>query len=257
MEVVHALERYEPLYVSVTYGAGGSTRERTSNTLSWIQEETALTVMSHLTCIGAGRETMDGILRDYRSRGIENILALRGDPPRNEADFDTTRGEFVYAKDLVEFIKGYGSFSVAVAAYPEGHFESPSLEKDMEYTKMKVDAGADFVITQMFFDNGYFYDFMDRADKIGIKVPVLPGMMPVTDCGKIVEFANFCNATVPKKLRDAMAPYLDSPGDMRKIGVDFAIEQCRDLLANGVRYLHFYTMNRSDTVSGIIDALEF
>ncbi len=255
MTVVRELAGYAPLYVSVTYGAGGSTRERTSTTLKWIRNETDLTVMSHLTCIGATREFMDGLLGDYMANGIDNVLALRGDPPRNRPDFDPAKGEFRFAGDLVEFVKTYGYFSVAVAVYPEGHFESPSLEKDMEYTKKKIDAGADFAITQMFFDNRYYYDFLDRAEKIGIRIPILPGIMPITDCRKIEEFANFCNATIPPEIKRRMAPFLDKPEDMRKLGIEYATGQCMDLRKNGVRYLHFYTMNRSDAVREIVGAL--
>jgi methylenetetrahydrofolate reductase (NADH) len=255
MKVVHALERFTPLYVSVTYGAGGSTQERTRNTLQWIKGATDLTVMSHLTCVGATRTGMDAILREYRENGIDNILALRGDAPNNIPDFDASKGEFRYAKDLVDFIAKYDYFSTAVAVYPEGHFESPDIPKDMEYTKQKVDAGADFGITQMFFENKYFYQFMERAGKIGITVPILPGIMPITDCRKIEEFANFCNATIPARVREKMGPVLDKPEEMRKIGVEYAVEQCEDLIRNGVRYLHFYTMNKSDTVSEIIEAL--
>jgi methylenetetrahydrofolate reductase (NADPH) len=255
MKVVHSLKRFNPLYVSVTYGAGGSTQDRTRNTLQWIKGETDLTVMSHLTCIGATRAGTDSILRQYREEGIDNILALRGDAPRNIPDFDASKGEFRYAKDLVAFIRKYDYFSTAVAVYPEGHFESPDIRKDMEYTKQKVDAGADFGITQMFFDNRYYYEFMERAKNIGIAVPILPGIMPITDCRKIEEFANFCNATIPARIRQKMTPVFDKPEDMRKIGVEYAVEQCEDLIRNGVRYLHFYTMNKSDTVSEIIEAL--
>jgi methylenetetrahydrofolate reductase (NADPH) len=255
MKVVHDLGKYDPLYVSVTYGAGGTTQDRTFNTLKWIREETKLNVMSHLTCIGATRKTMENLLMDYISNGIDNVLALRGDPPKNVPDFDPAKGEFKYAKDLVEFVKRYNYFSIAVAVYPEGHFQSPSIEKDMEYTKMKVDAGADFGITQMFFDNKYYYDFMDRALKLGIKIPILPGIMPITDCRKIEEFANFCNATIPKEIRQKMEPVLDKPGEMRKIGIEYAIKQCEDLIKNGVKYLHFYTMNKSETVGEIIEGM--
>ena len=255
MNVVHTLSQYDPLYVSVTYGAGGGTQERTENTLGWIGEETDLTPMSHLTCIGATRKGLEALLSRYALNGIDNILALRGDPPRGVSDFDASKGEFRYARDLVEFIVEYHHFSIAVAVYPEGHFESPDIRRDMEYTKQKVDAGADFGITQMFFDNGYFYDFMERAAKAGIDIPILPGIMPITDCRKIEEFANFCNATIPKEVRKKMGPYLDKPEEMRKIGIDHAIAQCDDLIRNGVRYLHFYTMNRPDAVSRIIDAL--
>jgi methylenetetrahydrofolate reductase (NADPH) len=256
MKVVQSLGQYDPLYVSVTYGAGGSTQERTENTLGWIREETDLTLMSHLTCIGATRESMTVLLDRFAQNGIDNILALRGDPPRGISDFDASRGEFRYARDLVEFIvASHHHFSIAVAVYPEGHFESPDIGRDMEYTKQKVDAGADFGITQMFFDNRYFYDFMERASKAGIGIPILPGIMPITDCRKIEEFAEFCNATIPKEVRKKMEPYLDKPEEMRKIGIDYAITQCDDLIRNGVRYLHFYTMNRSDGAGRIIDAL--
>jgi methylenetetrahydrofolate reductase (NADPH) len=255
MKVVHELRKFEPLYVSVTYGAGGTTQERTFNTLKWIQQETDLTVMSHLTCIGATRASMDGLLKDYISSGIDNILALRGDPPRNVPGFDPTRGEFAYAKDLVAFVREYNAFSIAVAVYPEGHQDSPNLEKDIEYTKMKVDAGADFGITQMFFDNRYFFDFMGRALKAGITIPILPGIMPITDCRKIEEFADFCNATVPDGVKRLMYPVLDKPADMRKIGIGYAVRQCEELMSNGVKYLHFYTMNNAETVTEIINGL--
>ena len=255
MRVVDILRKYNPLYVSVTYGSGGSTRDRTSQTLKWIRKETDLTVMSHLTCIGATKASMDTLLRDYMDHGIENVLAMRGDPPRDIPDFDLSMGEFRYARDLVEFIMAYDYFSTAVAVYPEGHPESPGIEKDMEYTKQKIDEGADCALTQMFFDNRYFYDFMDRAEKAGITIPVLPGIMPVTDCRKIMEFANFCGATIPDNLKKRMEPLRDRPDDMRKLGIEYAIGQCEDLRNNGVRYLHFYTMNRADAVSQILDAL--
>ena len=255
LKVVHALKSYDPLYVSVTYGSGGSTRDRTNHTLKWIKEETALTVMSHLTCIGATRASLNALLKDYMAHGIDNILAMRGDAPKNVPDFDLSKGEFRFAKDLVEFVRGYGFFSVAVAVYPEGHSESPSIEKDMEYTRQKIDAGADFGITQMFFDNRYYYEFMERAGKAGITIPIFPGIMPITDCRKIEEFANFCSATIPKKIRDRMLPIMDKPGEMKKLGVELAVEQCSDLLRNGVRYLHFYTMNRAETTSEILEAL--
>jgi methylenetetrahydrofolate reductase (NADPH) len=232
MKVVRELAGYDPLYVSVTYGAGGSTQERTGNALRWIRQETDLNVMSHLTCIGATKESIARVLAECRSEGIDNILALRGDPPRNAPGFDASKGEFGFAKDLVEFVRGYDFFSIAVAVYPEGHFESPSIEKDMEYTKMKIDAGADFGITQMFFDNRHYYNFMDRAEKIGIDIPILPGIMPITDCRKIEEFANFCNATMPKEIHKEMEPFFDSPEEMRKIGIEYAVRQCEDLVKN-------------------------
>jgi methylenetetrahydrofolate reductase (NADPH) len=255
MKVVNELKAFDPLYVSVTYGAGGTTQDRTLNTLKWISKETDLTVMSHLTCIGATKMSMSALLKEYQDSGIDNILALRGDPPMNRPDFDPTLGEFKYARNLVDFVKNYNYFSIAVAVYPEGHAQSPSIEKDMEYTKQKIDAGADFGITQMFFDNRYYYDFLDRAAKLGITIPILPGIMPIVDCKKIVQFAGFCNASVPKEILDRMEPVMDMPEEMRKLGVEYAVKQCEDLIKNGVNYLHFYTMNRSDSVSEIMKAL--
>ena len=256
MKVIHELRKYDPMYVSVTYGAGGSTQDRTKNTLMWIKEETDLTVMSHLTCIGATRESMDALLKDYMANGIDNILALRGDPPRDADDIESYyQGDFKNANDLVKFIKGYNGFSTSIAVYPEGHGQSPNIEKDMEYTKLKIDAGADFGITQMFFDNRYYYDFMDRAGKLGIKIPILPGILPITDVKKVIEFAGFCKATVPQSVRDKMMPFSDKPEEMKKIGIELCIKQCEDLLKNGVNYLHFYSMNKSDAVGPVIDAL--
>lgn len=256
MDAVKDLKSYNPLYVSVTYGAGGSTQERTSQTLRWLKEETDLTLMSHLTCIGATEVFMEALLNDYMINGVDNILALRGDPPRNVPFFDQFGGDFRYAKDLVSFVRKFNYFSIAVAVYPEGHQESPSIEKDIEYTKKKVDAGADFCITQMFFDNKYFYDFRERAKKIGIDVPILPGIMPITDFRKIMEFANFCHATVPADIQKRLEPFLDTPDEVRKLGIEYTIRQCEDLIKNGVQYLHFYTMNRSDTVREILGALK-
>jgi len=255
MKVVNDLSIYDPLYVSVTYKAGGMTQDRTVDTLKWIKHETDLTVMSHLTCIGATRVSMDTLLRHYHDQGIDNILALRGDLPKSALDFDPTQGEFEYASSFVDFIKKYNSFSIAVAVYPEGHGQSPSIQKDMEYTKQKIDAGADFGITQMFFDNRYYYEFMDRAERLGIGIPILPGIMPIIDCKRIKEFAGFCNTTLPKDILDRIEPVMDMPEEIRKLGVEFAVRQCEDLIKHGVNYLHFYTMNRSDSVSEILKAL--
>lgn len=255
MKVVKALREFDPMYVSVTFGAGGSTQDRTKKTLLWIKEETDLAVMSHLTCIGATKDSMGNLLKDYIANGIDNILAMRGDPPKNAKDFDPAKGEFKYAKDLVAFVKKYNSFSIAVAVYPEGHQEAPSLERDIEYTKMKVDAGADFGITQMFFDNRYYYDFLDRAGKAGINIPILPGILPITDFKKVKEFSSLCKTAVPDSLEKIMSPVVDNPDEMRKRGIEYTIKQCEDLLKNGVNYLHFFALNKSEAVSEIINSL--
>jgi len=255
IKVVQELKVFDPLYVSVTYGAGGTTQDRTFEALTEIKNETELTVMSHLTCVGATRASLSVLLEKYQAAGIDSILALRGDPPRNAPCFSLGQGEFKYARDLVDLIQKYGSFSIAVAVYPEGHGQSPSIEKDMEFTKQKIDAGADFAITQMFFDNHYYYAFMDRAEKLGISIPVLPGIMPIIDCKRVAEFAGLCNATVPREILERMEPVMDMPEEMRKRGVEFAVRQCEDLMKNGVKYFHFYTMNRSDSVSEILHAI--
>jgi methylenetetrahydrofolate reductase (NADH) len=255
VKVVEELGAYDPLYVSVTYGAGGTTQSRTVDTLGWIREATDLTVMSHLTCIGATRETLDDLLRGYLADGIDNVLALRGDPPVGVSDFDPTKGEFAYAKDLVGFVRGFDGFSIGVAVFPEGHGQAPSLEKDTEYMKMKVDAGAEFAISQMFFDNRYFFELMERAGGAGIDIPILPGIMPITDLKKIMGFAEFCDATIPPEIVERMRPFTDLPEDMRKVGIEIAIEQCDELIRAGVPFFHFYALNRSEAVSQIIDAL--
>lgn len=255
MKVVHELRKYNPLYVSVTFGAGGSTQDRTKNTLLWIKEETNLNVMSHLTCIGATTNSMDSLLRDYKENGIDNVLAMRGDPPKNVKDFDPAKGDFRYAKDLVSFVKKYDYFSIAVAVYPEGHQEAPSIEKDIEYTKMKVDAGADFGITQMFFDNRHYYSFLERAAKAGINIPMLPGILPITDFSKVKEFSSLCKTEIPASLEKIMTPVADNPVEMRKRGIEYTIKQCEDLLKNGIKYLHFFALNKSEAVSEIINGL--
>ena len=256
MKAVHELGRHDPLFVSVTCSPGSITHERTVNAMTWIRQETSLTPMPHLTCIGATRASIDGVLREYIRLGIENILALRGDRPRDIPGFDPSKGEFVHARDLVTFAGTYQAFSIAVAVYPESHAESPSLDKDIEYTRMKVDAGADFAISQMFFDNKYFYAYREKAQKAGITIPILPGIMPITDCKKIEEFANFCSATIPDALRKKMQAIGDKPEEMKKVGIEYGIHQCEDLRKNGVKYLHFYTMNRPWIVGEILGALD-
>jgi methylenetetrahydrofolate reductase (NADPH) len=255
MQVVRELTALAPLYVSMTYGAGGTTQDRTLAALKWIGAEKQLTLMSHLTGIGATKESLGALLKQFRAIGIDNILALRGDPPKNAQGFDPVAGDFKYARDLVAFIRETGAFSIAVAVYPEGHLESPGIEKDMEYTKQKIDAGADFAITQMFFDNSHFYRFLDRAAKLGITVPIVPGLMPIIDCKRIVAFAGVCNASIPQEILDRMEPAMNMPEDMRKLGVEFAVRQVEDLMKHGVNYVHFYTMDRSDSVREIMHAL--
>ncbi|ACO04053.1 MAG TPA: methylenetetrahydrofolate reductase [NAD(P)H] [Persephonella sp.] len=242
------LEKLNPTFVSVTYGAGGSTRERTIRVVKRIHEQCNLTVMAHLTCIGHSKKEIYDILKGYKDIGIQNILALRGDIPQGqEESFVFPPDGCRYANELVSFIREqFGDyFSIGVAAYPEGHPESPSLEKDIYYFKKKVEAGAEFAITQMFFDNSYFYRYMDLLSKEGINIPVIPGIMPITNFRQIEKFAVMCGATIPKDLVEKLEKVENSPEEVAKIGIDYATEQCEDLLKNGVKGLHFYTLNKS------------
>jgi len=246
------LEILNPTFVSVTYGAGGSTARNTRRVIACIIQVTSLVPMPHLTCINQTERELQNILLDYHELGVENILALRGDSPESAYPVKTDLG---YAADLVKLAVSLGVFSIGVAVYPEGHPESGSLEKDIIYTREKINAGADFAITQMFFDNRYFYEFMERAGRAGINIPIIPGIMPVTDLEKITRFARTCGATLP----DYLVKHLEkanSQEEARKIGIDFATRQCEDLWKNGVRYFHFYTLNRSEAVSEILHNLE-
>lgn len=250
-EAIAKLESLNPVFVSVTYGAGGSTLKNTRNVVLRIKQETSLTPMPHLTCIDQDKNELKKILGDYREQGIENVLALRGDPPRGTEKFISPQNGFCYAIDLVKLTVSVGGYSIGVAVYPEGHIESPSLEMDMFYTKQKIDAGADFAITQMFFDNHFFYDFMERAEKAGISIPIIPGIMPVTDIEKIKRFSQMCGATLPTSLVEGMQK-ITSADEAHRFGIDFATRQCENLWRNGVRYFHFYTLNHSETVTEIL-----
>jgi len=256
-ETVKRLESLKPTFVSVTYGAGGSTRDRTRKVVKRIHEETGLTVMAHLTCIAHAKEELLSILEDYKKIGIENILALRGDVPRNDPHWRPPEGACSYAKELVELIrKNFGDyFSVGVAAYPEGHPESPNLEWEVRFFKEKVEAGADFAITQMFFVNDYYYRFIELCKKAGVEVPVIPGIMPITNFKQIQKFASMCGATIPQSLVERMEK-AKSPEEVKEVGIEFAINQCRDLLERGVPGLHFYTLNKSDATLRIYEAVK-
>jgi methylenetetrahydrofolate reductase (NADPH) len=250
---INKLAALAPTFVSATYGAGGGTLKNTSRVIGRIKRETSLTAMPHLTCVDQSKGELRKILEDYKGEGIENVLALRGDPPKGTGKFVAPKDGFCYGIDLVTLAVDVGGFSIGVAVYPEGHAESPSLEMDMYYTKQKIDAGADFAITQMFFDNRYFYDFLERAEKAGITIPVIPGIMPISDLVKIQRFCQMCGATLP----DYIVRRLEKAGtdEAAEVGIEVATEQCADLMEHGVRYFHFYTLNQSDAVSQIVSNL--
>lgn len=242
------LEKLNPTFVSVTYGAGGSTRDRTRNIVKKIHEETSLTVMAHLTCIGHTKKELIEILSDYKNIGIQNILALRGDIPLGQEESEIYKKDGCrFANELVKLIRTEFKdwFSIGVAAYPEGHPESPNLERDIFYFKKKVEAGADFAITQMFFDNRYFYEYLNLCEKEGINIPIIPGIMPITNFKQIRKFALMCGATIPEDLVKKLEKVEDKPEEVEKIGIEFATKQCEDLLKHGVKGLHFYTLNKS------------
>ena len=255
------LQELQPSFVSVTYGAGGSTRERTHDLVVRIHRETDLTAVSHLTCVCHTRDELAAILDRYAASGVENILALGGDPPRDLLGYDRSQDAFAYAEGLVRFIRGRKlphdprGFGVGVAGFPEGHPGTPNRLKEMEYLKQKVDAGADYVCTQLFFDNHDFYDFRERCELAGITVPVLAGIMPVTSRSGLLRMAELAlGARIPARLLRAANRCADDQA-LAKVGIHWATEQCRDLLDNGVRGIHFYTLNRSDATRRIYENL--
>ncbi len=255
-QTITNLKAYKPTFVSVTYGAGGGTLRNTRKVIVRLKEETSLTPMPHLTCVGQSDKDLDNILKDYKKHGVENILALRGDPPKGTKEFVPHPEGFCYAIDLVRLVVTLGGYSIGVAVYPEGHIEAPNLETDLYYTKQKIAAGADFAITQMFFDNRFFYNFMERVEKAGITIPIIPGIMPITDIEKIKRFSQMTGATLPSSIVEPMEKAA-SPEEARRLGVEFATKQCEDLRQNGVKYLHFYTLNQSQTVTEIVHNLGF
>lgn len=254
-ENITKLESLNPTFVSVTYGAGGGTAKNTRQIIARIRHETSLISMPHLTCVDQGKDELKIILEDYNNLGVENVLALRGDPPKGTEKFIAPVNGFCYAKDMVKLVASTVNFSIGVAVYPEGHVESPNLDLDMVYTKEKIDAGADFAITQMFFDNTYFYDFLERSNQAGIRIPIIPGIMPITDFKKISNFAKKSGATIPEHIVRRFEKVILDAEEVKKIGIELATQQCADLLAHGVPYLHFFTLNQSSTVLEIVNNL--
>jgi methylenetetrahydrofolate reductase (NADPH) len=256
------LQVLQPSFVSVTYGAGGSTRERTHDLIVRIQRETDLTAVSHLTCVCHTREELEAILERYAGSGIGNILALGGDPPSSRPNYDRSCDAFRYADGLVAFIKQRKNtadprgFGIGVAGFPEGHPSTPNRLTEMENLKRKVDAGADYICTQLFFRNDDFYDFRERCELTGIHVPIIAGIMPITSKSGMIRMAELAlGARFPARLQRAVDRCGDDPEAVAKVGIHWATEQCRDLLDNNVRGIHFYTLNRSDATRQIYENL--
>ena len=243
----------QPAFVSVTYGAGGSTREKTIEIVSRIKRETGIEAMAHLTCVGSTREELRDILRRLCASGVENILALRGDPPKGETSFQAVEGGFSYASELVTFIREElgNAVSLGGAGYPETHVECSSPALDLDHLKRKVDAGLDFITTQLFYENRVYFDFVERAQAAGIRVPIVPGIMPISNAGQPARFG----AALPGNVAAELHRRQDDLKAVQQLGVAHATAQCMDLLMGGAPGIHFYTLNRSTATAEIYAAL--
>ncbi|MHB8419368.1 MAG: methylenetetrahydrofolate reductase [NAD(P)H] [Myxococcales bacterium] len=255
-ELFHTLAELSPLqpaFVSVTYGAGGATRERTVDLVTRIKAETGIEAMAHLACLGHSEAEIAALLDRLASAGVENLLALRGDPPQGGA---APPSDFRHASELVRLVRRLGhDFCVGAAAYPEGHIECPDRAADMAHLKAKVEQGVDFLVSQLFFDNAFYFDFVRRARERRIRLPVLPGLMPITNAAQIERFTRLCGATVPMRLVLELERRRADPEAVLELGVAHAVEQARDLLARGAPGIHFYTLNRSPATRRILEEL--
>jgi methylenetetrahydrofolate reductase (NADPH) len=257
-ETVAALRPLGPTYVSVTYGAGGSTRQKTVELVRRLRDESQIEAMAHVTCVGASRGELAAVLDEVAEAGVQNVLALRGDPPRGETTFVPHPDGFSHASDLVAFIRSQPDrwrFCVGAAAYPEGHVETRDLVRDLANLSTKVQAGTDFLVTQLFFDNAKFFGFVERARAAGITVPIIPGIMPLTNVEQVERFTALCGASIPPPLKAAMEVRRADPEGARELGVAYAALQCADLLRRGAPGIHFYTLNRSPSTRAIVAAL--
>lgn len=260
-ETIAQLEPCAPAFVSVTYGAGGTTRGVTHDLVVRIKQETTLDPVPHLTCVCHSEGEIQEILERYAAAGVSNILALRGDPPRDRLDYDRSSDAFQHAANLVDYIRKFNDrgahpdrrgFGIGVAGFPEGHPATPNRLTEMDYLKAKVDAGADYICTQLFFDNHHFYDFCERCELAGIRVPVIAGIMPITTTQGMHRMAELSGGSVfPAKLLKALQRAGDDPAAVRRAGISYATAQCADLLDNGVRGIHFYTLNQSSATRDI------
>ena len=254
-ETVKRLEPLAPRFVSVTYGAGGGTRERTHATVRRIREETSLDPAAHLTCVAAARDEVDAVARAYWETGIRHIVALRGDPPQGETTYAPHPGGYGYAVDLVEGLRRVAEFEISVAAYPETHPQAPSADFELDYLKRKIDAGATRAITQFFFDTSAYFRFLDRVRGAGIDVPIVPGILPVTNFNTVARFAKSCGASVPSWLADLFDGTEDDPETRKMVAANVAVEQCHQIQQQGINEFHFYTLNRAELTRGICHML--
>lgn len=249
-KTIEELKGLKPDFISVTYGAGGSSKDKTIEIASTIKNKYNIETLAHLTCITSTKGEIDNILNELKKNNIYNILALRGDIPEN---FQVREDlNYKYAKDLIKEVIKKKDFGIAAAAYPEGHLESKDIDEDIEHLKEKVECGVDFLITQLFFDNNNFYNFREKLYKYGVNVPIVTGIMPVTNKNQIQRIVALSGAFVPEKLKSILDKYQDQPESLKEAGIEYAIGQVTDLISNGVQGIHVYTMNKSDVVGKII-----
>lgn len=250
-EVLASLGELKPDYISVTYGAGGSHAGKTIELASYIQNTLRIDAMAHMTCVGSKREQLLEVYRELKAHNVTHVLALRGDRPKDMSDEQYASRDFEHASDMMAFLRENSDLHLAGACYPEKHYESFSMESDLNHLKKKQDAGAEFFISQLFLDNDYFYAFLEKTAKKGITVPICAGIMPITSVKQIGTSITLSGSSVPKAMSDLLATYGDNPEEMRKAGVDYAIRQIRDLKENGVQHIHLYSMNRPKTTAEI------
>ncbi len=258
IQLFHTLgevKKLNPGYISVTYGAGGSTREKTFEIVKRAKHEIGIEAMAHLTCVAHSKQEIKAILDEFVASGIENIIALRGDPPKGETTFIPNPEGFAHANELTTFIHDSYPLCIGVAGYPEGHIESPDKGTDWNFLLQKVKAGADFIITQLFFENQYFYAFEKAMREKGVKIPIIPGIMPITNYRQIVKFTQMCGATIPEQVLKGLEGMQDDVTAVQQYGVELATRQCKELIAHGVPGIHFYTLNKSTSTQEIIQRL--
>ncbi len=246
----------EPAFISVPYGAGGSTREKTIEIVSRIRNDFGIEAMPHFTCVDSNVDELRATLDQMAELGIENVLALRGDPPQGASEWTQTEGGLEFSQQLVELISAEYPFAIGAAAFPETHIHAASAEADLGFLKEKVDAGADFLVTQLFFDNDAYFDFVLRAREVGITVPIIPGIMPISNVAQLERMTTLCGATIPPELLAALEARSDDRRAVEALGVAYATLQCAELLAGGAPGIHFYTLNRSPATQAILGALK-
>jgi methylenetetrahydrofolate reductase (NADPH) len=250
------LRELEPDFASVTYGAGGSTRDRTLGVTTWLKQELGIEAMAHLTCVGASVDELRAMLSRIGEAGIDNVLALRGDPPRGQSGWTPHPEGLSYSSELAELISSEYAFCVGAACFPEVHPQAADPLSDLQYLKSKVDKGASFLITQLFFDNEAYFRFVDAARFAGIEVPILPGIMPITNVAQIKTITGMCGATIPAELLEQLEQRAEDAESVAELGVAYATLQCAELLARGAPGIHFYTLNRSPATRAILSALK-